>query len=71
MELNQVSTGNHGEMLNAYLYDTTSIQDRLFQLSQLSSVEVEQTADGKIEQADKGLPQEGHDENEHMAENAA
>jgi len=72
MELTQVSMEEHSPMLSVYLYDTNSVQDRLFQRSQpscSSSGEVGQTMDGKIGQPDKDLPQGSHNENEHMAEN--
>ena len=71
MELNQVSMGKYGPMLNVYLYDTNSVQDRLFQRNQSSSGEVEQTMDGKIGQLDKNLPGGSHNENVHIAEKPA
>ena len=62
MELNQVSLGKYGPMLNTYLYDTNSVQDRLLQRSQPGSREVERTVEGKIGQSDKNLPGGNHNE---------
>jgi hypothetical protein len=45
----------HGSMLSVFLYDTNSVQDRLYQRSQPSNGEAEQTVDGKVEQSDVGL----------------
>jgi len=64
MKMNQISMGNQSPMLNVYLYDTNSVQDRLFQRSQSS--EVEATTDDN----DKNLPQESNNENESNAENS-
>ena len=62
MELNQVSLGKYGPMLNIYLYDTNSVQDRLFQRNQPGSAEVEQTVESKIGHSDKDLPGGNHNE---------
>ncbi|KAI9768816.1 MAG: hypothetical protein M1840_004630 [Geoglossum simile] len=54
-EKSQTGMGINSPMLSVYLYDTSSVQDRLFQRSQSSSGEAKQTTDGKAEQTDKGF----------------
>ena len=58
MELSYVSKEKDGPMLSFYLYDTNSVQDRLFQRSQSIAGGAEQTTDGKIGEPDKSLPEE-------------
>ena len=55
MELSQVSTGKYGPMLNAYLYDTNSVQDRLLQINQSGSGKAEQPVDGKIVDSERNF----------------
>lgn len=50
-------------MLDIYLYDTSSVQDRLFERSHSSGGKVGQTADGKIGQSEKDVPGGNHKEN--------
>jgi hypothetical protein len=58
MELSYVSKDKDGPMLSFYLYDTNSVQDRLFQRSQSIAGGAEQTTDGKIGNLIKVCPEE-------------
>ena len=68
MELSYVSKEKDCLMLSFYLYDTNSVQDRLFQRSQSIAGGAEQTTDGKIGESDKSLPRGSHTKVVHMAQ---
>ena len=57
VELNHVSMGKYGSMLNVYLHDTHFVKDRFIQSSQSSTGKAEQGVDGKIGRSDKDLPE--------------